>query len=53
MMMPKLSLSSSDLTLIVPNFDPEHIEKVLKIGPNSLQGYIPSRADRSISEPRG
>ena len=37
-MMSELSLSSSDLTLIVTDFDPEHIEKVMKIGFNNLGG---------------
>ena len=34
--MPELSLSSSDLALIVPDLDPEHIEEVPKIGHSSI-----------------
>jgi hypothetical protein len=41
--MPELSLSSSNSALPLPDFDPEHIERVLKIGLNSLQGCVTSQ----------
>ena len=50
--MAQLSSSMSELVLIQPDFDLEHIGKTLKIGPNTLQDALLLRLTGPFSESR-